>query len=94
MASTAEAVGTDSTPTVEVIGTLLVARKRKRVFRRQMSAMEYGVAVRLILSIYRRLYLVSFPSPSVLRMFMGGGDLVRPSSVSRTGRGFKNENLN
>ena len=43
MASTADAIGMASTPTVEVIGTLLFARKRNRVFCRQTPALEYGV---------------------------------------------------
>ena len=42
--------------------------------------------VRFILLIYCRLYLVSCPPPSVLRPFVGGGDLVRPSSVFQAGR--------
>ena len=42
MASTNAAVDMDSTPTVEVIVTLLVARNCKGVFRRQTSALEYG----------------------------------------------------
>ena len=47
-----------------------------------------GFAVRLILLSYRRLYLVSCPSLSVLRPFVGGGDLVRPPSVSWAEGGF------
>ena len=39
--STAEAVGMYSTPTVEVIRTLIVASKRKGVFRRQTLELEY-----------------------------------------------------
>ena len=42
VALTAAEVGMDSTPTVDVIGTLLVSRKREGVFRRQMLALEYG----------------------------------------------------
>ena len=41
--------------------------------------------VRLILSIYLRLYLVSCPSPSVLCLLVGGGDRISPLSVSRDG---------
>ena len=48
-----------------------------------------GFSVRLILSIYRCLYLVSCPSLSVLSPFVGGGDLVRPSSVYQAGERFK-----
>ena len=48
--------------TVEVIGTLLVARKRERVFFIQTLALEYGVCRKAILSIYLRLYLLSYPS--------------------------------
>ena len=47
-----------------------------------------GVSVRLILSIYRRLYLMSFPSPSVVHPFVGGGDIFCPSSVSQAGGGY------
>ena len=47
-----------------------------------------GVSVRLILPSYRRMYLVACLSPSVLHPFVGGGDLVRPSSVSRASGGF------
>ena len=69
MASTTEAVVMDSTPTFEVIGTLLVAIKRERVFRRQVLALEYGVC-RKAYSIY---LLMSVPC--VLSVY------VRPSSV-------------
>ena len=73
--------------TVEVIGTLLVARKREGVFRRQTM----GVAVRLILLSYRHLYLVSCPSPyvweetlSVRCPFYGlWGGFNAPSQVAR-----------
>ena len=41
--STDVAVGMDLTPTVEVIGTLLVARKCEGVFCRQTTALEYGI---------------------------------------------------
>ena len=41
MASTDVAVGMTSAPTVEVIGTRLVARKREGIFCRQTPALEY-----------------------------------------------------
>ena len=41
-----------------------------------------GFDVRLIILSYCRLYLVYCVYPSVLRLFVGVGDLVRPSSVS------------
>ena len=52
-----------------------------------------GFSVRLILSIYRRLYLVSCPYPSVLCPFVGGGDLVCLSYVSRAGGGLNKEEI-
>ena len=44
--------------------------------------------VRIILLSYHRLYLVACPHPSVLLPFVGGGDLVRSSSVYWSGGGF------
>ena len=54
--TTAEAVGMASTKTVEVMGDALVARKRKRVFRRQTLALEFGV--------FRKAYSI-YLSPSI-----------------------------
>ena len=42
VASTSAAVGMASTSTVELTGTLLVARKREGVFCRQTSTLEHG----------------------------------------------------
>ena len=52
-----------------------------------------GFAVRLIISIYRRLYLMSCPSLSILCPFLVGGYLLRPSSVSQDGGGGVNTPL-
>ena len=43
VALTTEAVVMASTSTVEGIRTILISRKRNRVFRRQTSALEYVV---------------------------------------------------
>ena len=48
-----------------------------------------GVAVKLVLLRYCRLYLVSCPSLSFLCLFVEGGDLVRPSPVSQAGGGIE-----
>ena len=78
-----------STPTFQVIGTLLVSRKGEMVFCRQTSAFEYGVfrkaysiyflpSVPCVLSAYVRPLSVCggrTPCLSVVRFLVWGGDL-------------------
>ena len=49
-----------------------------------------GFSTRLILLIYRRLYLVACIYPSVLIPFVGGGELVYLSSIYWAGGGGVN----